>query len=135
MDPNNPNASTTPTQVQPPPSAIEGSPITREELNNSASLMRSMMEEVRLLRLEVVAMRSQSTNSPTAPNASNDTPQAATTGLGGNSPQGTTPNLGRNPNLLHHLPIPTQPMFNTLILTRLGILPLLMHLTSPIGNS
>ena len=74
VDPNNPNATlsspidtTVPTLVTTPPPVIESPPITREELNSSASLMRSMMEEVRLLRLEVVAMRSQSTNTPTAP--------------------------------------------------------------------
>ena len=94
VDPNNPNASTVPSQEQPPPPVIESPPITREEHNDSVTLMRSVMEEVRQLRLEVVAMRAQSTNTPDAPIV---IPQTASTGSGENSSQGTTPNLGRNP--------------------------------------
>ena len=68
VDPNNPNASTAPTQVEPPPPAIESPPISRVEHNDSRALMCSMMEEVRELRVEVGAMRAQSTNTPNAPN-------------------------------------------------------------------
>ena len=93
-DPTNPNASTVPSQVQPPPPMIESPPISREEHNDSITLMRFVMEEVRQLRLEVVAMRAQSSNSPNAPNV---IPQTASTGIGENSSQGTTPSLGRNP--------------------------------------
>ena len=131
-DPDNPNASTVPSLVQPPQPVIESPPITREDHNASVTLMRSMMEEVRQLRLEVVAMRAQSTNTPNAPVV---IPQNASTGSGENSSQGTTPILGRNSQFAPHLPMATQPMFYTLILIRLGIFPLLMHLTSPIGNS
>ena len=131
-DPKDPNASTAPSQVQPPPPVIESPPITREEHNDSVTLMRSVMEEVRQLRLEVVAMRAQTTNTPNAPIV---IPQTASTGSGEIPLKEPLQTSVGTPNLLHHLPMPTQPMFNTLILIRLGILPLLMHLTSPIGNS
>ena len=101
VDPNNPNATlsspidtTAPTLVTTPPPVIESPPITREEHNDSVVLMRSVMDEVRQLRLEVIAMRAQSTNSPNAPNVST---QNASIGIEENSSQGTTPILGRNP--------------------------------------
>ena len=131
-DPKDPNASTTQSQEVVLPAAIESPPITREEHNDSLALMHSMMEEVRQLRVEVGAMRAQSTNTPNAPN---DTQQTTSTGFGEIPLKELLLASVGIPNLLHHLPMPTQPMFNTLISTRLGILPLLMHLTSPIGNS
>ena len=100
-DPKDPNASheppiatSEPTPTAPPPPVIEGPPISRAEHNDSVMLMRSVMDEVRQLRLEVVAMRAQSTNSPIVPNVST---QNASIGIGESSPQGTTPTLGRNP--------------------------------------
>ena len=53
--------------------------------------MRSMMEEVRQLRLDMVTLKN---NSPSAPHV---THQTASTGSGENTSQGTTPNSGGNP--------------------------------------
>ena len=128
-DPKDTNASTTQSQEQVLPAAIESPPISREKHNYSLVLMRSMMEEVRQLRLEVSSMRTESTNAPSA------TQQTTSIGLGEIPLKELLLASVGIPNLLHHLPMPTQPMFNTLILIRLGTLPLLMHLILPIGNS
>ena len=74
-----PKATTTELPPGEVPPVIVGPPISREEHNDALALMRSMMEEVRQLRLDMVTLKSQSPSAP--PNAH----QSASTGSGGNT--------------------------------------------------
>ena len=67
-------------------SASEDPPVTRKEHNESLDLMRSMMEEFRLMRVEMATLRNQTPATPI------DNSLVANPVLEGNSSQGTPPN-------------------------------------------